>query len=168
MITTPTVEERSAQPYVALRSQVTMQDLGRVILHSHREVFGWLRQRGVAAAGAPFIRYLVIDMAAQLDIEVGVPVASAVNGDDRISAGILPAGRYARLIYTGIDNGIAANAALLDWGAAQGLVWDSWTAENGDAFGARLESFLTDPADAPDPATWETEVAIRLADNQPR
>ena len=65
--------------------------------------------------------------------------------------------------YTGSDVGIEANAALLDWGAENGLVWDTWTAENGDEFGARLESFLTDPDKEPDPAKWETEVAIRVA-----
>ena len=43
-----------------------------------------------------------------------------------------------------------------------------WAAETGDGFGARLESFLTDPQEEPDPAKWETQVAIRLADDQPR
>jgi hypothetical protein len=47
-------------------------------------------------------------------------------------------------------------------------VWDSWAAGNGEGFGARLESYLTDPQEEPDLAKWETEVAIRLADNQPR
>jgi effector-binding domain-containing protein len=130
-------------------------------------VYAWLRQHGIAPAGAPFIRYRVIDMSAQLDIELGVPVARAVSGDDRIRADELPAGRYATLIYADVRRGIEANAALLEWGARQGLVWDSWTAENGEAFGARLESYLTDPQDEPDLAKWETEVAIRLADDQP-
>ena len=44
--------------------------------------------------------------------------------DERVVADILPAGRYASLVYTGIENGIAGNAALLNWGAARGLVWD--------------------------------------------
>ncbi len=69
-------------------------------------------------------------MEAQLDIEVGVPVASAMPGDGRICAGVLPAGRYASLIYTGIDNGIEANAALLGWGKEQGLLWDTWEANS--------------------------------------
>ena len=168
MITAPTLEDRPEQPYAAIRTQATMQELPTVIPQLHREVFAWLGRQGVAPAGAPFIRYLVIDMAAKLDIELGVPVATAVSGDGRVSAGVLPAGRYATLVYTGPQNGVAANAALLDWGAERGLVWDRWVAENGDGFGARLESYLTDPNDQPDPAKWETEVAIRLADDQPR
>jgi effector-binding domain-containing protein len=128
------------------------------------EVFAWLGERGIAPAGAPFIRYHVINMETRMDIEIGVPVDHAVPGDGRVNAGVLPAGRYAALVYTGIRNGIKGNAALLDWGAKQGFVWDRWEAENGDAFGARYESFLTDPADEPDQKKWETEVAIRLKD----
>jgi hypothetical protein len=103
-------------------------------------------------------------MPKRLDIEMAVPVAQAMPGDDRVSAGVLPAGRYASLIYSGVRNGIKGNAALLEWGAKQGLVWDKWKTENGDAFGARVEFQLTEPDEEPDPAKWETEVAIRLAD----
>ena len=168
MITEPKVEDRSEQPYVAIRTQATMQTLGTVIPQGIGEVAAWLGKQGAAPSGAPFIRYLVIDMEALLDIEVGWPVATALPGDGRVTAGVLPAGRYAALIYTGIDNGIEGNWALLKWGAQQGLVWDSWKAEKGDGWGARFESFLTNPDEKPDRAKWETEVAIRLADKQPR
>lgn len=33
---------------------------------------------------------------------------------------------------------------------------------------AELESYLTDPSAEPDPTKWDTEIAIRLADEQPR
>ncbi len=168
MITEPKIEDRTEQHYVAIRTQATMQELDTVIPQGLGEVFAWLEKQGVAPAGAPFTRYLVIDMEALLDIEVGVPVATALSGDDRISAGVLPAGRYASLVYTGIDIGIKANWALLKWGAEKGLVWDTWKTEKGNAFGARFESFLTNPDEEPDRAKWETEVAIRLADDQPR
>lgn len=168
MITEPKIEDRTEQHYVAIRTQATMQELDTVIPQGLGEVFAWLEKQGIAPAGAPFTRYLVIDMEALLDIEVGVPVATALSGDDRISAGVLPAGRYASLVYTGIDIGIKANWALLKWGAEKGLVWDTWKTEKGDAFGARFESFLTNPDEEPNRAKWETEVAIRLADDRPR
>jgi effector-binding domain-containing protein len=164
MITEPKLEDRPAQPYVARRTQVPMQELGTVIPQLHSEVYAWLRRQGIAPAGAPFIRYRVIDMPGRLDIELGVPIAEAVSSDDPILADTLPAGRYATLIYTDVRRGVEGNAALLDWGARQGLKWDSWTTENGDGFGARLESYLTEPRDEPDIAKWEQEVAIRLAD----
>jgi effector-binding domain-containing protein len=165
MISEPRVVERPAQPYVARRTQVMMQELGPVIPQLLATVYAWLREQGIAPAGAPFIRYRVIDMQAQLDIELGVPTAQAVGSEDPFVADVLPAGRYATLIYTDVARGMEANKALLDWGAQQGLVWDSWPEGNGEGFGARLEVYLTDPKDEPDLAKWETDVAIRLADS---
>jgi effector-binding domain-containing protein len=168
MINEPNWEHRSERHYIAIRTQLTLQALGTgVIPRLQREVRVWLEKQGIAPAGAPFIRYLVIDMMAKLDIEVGWPVAHVLSGNDRISAGVLPAGRYASLIYIGPYEGdglIKANTALLDWGAQHGIVWDSWQTEHGNAFGARLESYLKGPENEPDPAKWETEVAIRVTD----
>jgi effector-binding domain-containing protein len=157
------LEDRPARPYVAIRSQVTMQELGPVIPQLLGRVFGWLGKEGLSPAGPPFVRFLVIDMAAQLDIEAGVPVATTVAGDGHLAAGELPAGRYATLVYTGVQNAIPANAALQDWAAAQGIAWQRWPTDRGDAWGARIESFLTGPDDNPDPATWQTEVAYLVA-----
>jgi len=168
MFTQPRIEERKAQPYIGIRTQVPMQELSNTISPLLDEVFAWAEQQGIASVGAPFIRYHVINMEGLMDVEIGVPVATPVSGNGRVSQDVLPAGRYAALIYTGIENGIQGNAALLDWGAKEGLVWDRWEAENGDGFGARVEFFLTDPADEPNPSKWETEVAIRLADHQSR
>jgi len=64
-----------------------MQELNTVIPQRLGEVFAWLGKQGIAPAGAPFIRYLVIDMDALLDSELGVPVATALSGDGCISAG---------------------------------------------------------------------------------
>jgi effector-binding domain-containing protein len=168
MITEPKLEDRKEQPYVGIRTLATIPELPTVIPQLHSEVIAWLGKQGLSPSGAPFIRYHVINMESKMDIELGWPVASALSGDGRISGGVLPAGRYATLVYTGIMNGMKANKALLDWGAEKGLVWDIYEAENGDGFGARLECYLTDPKDEPDLAKWETEVAIRLADDRAR
>ncbi len=163
MMTEPTIEDRAEQHYAGIRTRVPIQELPTVIPQLIGEVAAWLGKQEIAPSGAPFIRYHVIDMAARLDIEIGWPVAKAMTGDGRVAAGVLPAGRYASLVYTGVQNGIKANAALLDWGAKQGLKWDNWQAEAGDAFGSRYESVLTDPKEEPDSAKWQTEVAIRVA-----
>jgi effector-binding domain-containing protein len=167
MFTTPGVGDRPEQLYAGVRTEATMAELPSAIPQGLGEVFAWLGARGVAPAGPPFIRYFVVDMAGALDIALGVPVAGPLAGDGRVTVETLPAGRYASLVYTGVANGVAANGALLDWGAAQGLAWDRSPTARGDAFGARLESFLTNPDDEPDPAKWQTEVAIRLADRPP-
>ena len=167
MISKPKLEDRDAQHFVGIRTQVPMKALKNVIPHLLGDVFAWVEKQGVAPVGAPFIRYHVIDMAGSMDVEVGVPVATAVQGDEWISSGVIPAGRYATLVYSGVT-GIKGNKALLDWAVNNDIKWDRWDDEHGDAFRARVEYFLTDPAEEPDKKKWETEVAIRLADDRPR
>jgi effector-binding domain-containing protein len=162
----PGIEERPERHYVAIREQVSMEGFGELLAPLWDEVFASLRARGVAPDGPPLIRYGVIDMARQLEIEVGAPVAEPMAADGRVVPGVLPAGRYARLTHTGDYSGlIAATAALQDWAEGRGMVFDQWTTPDGDAFGGRVEWYVTDPGDEPDPAKWETEVAYRLADS---
>ena len=164
-LTEPKIDQRKEVPYMGIRVQVPMEEMGSgLIPRLHAEIMDYLQKQGTGPAGAPFMRFHVINMPGKMDIELGWPVASALPGDGRVVAGTLPAGRYASLIYTGIMNGVAGNKALLDWGAEQGLVWDTYNSDRGDGFGSRYEAFLTDPADEPDMAKWDTEVAIRLAD----
>jgi effector-binding domain-containing protein len=165
MSSAPQIVARAAQPYVAIRTQVTMEDLGMVVPPLNQEVFAWLGGRGVAPAGAPFWKYNVIDMAGKLEVEAGAPIAAAVAGDDRVMSGELPAGRYATLTHVGHPSElVAATEALLDWAAEQGLTWDMTPGADGDRWACRLETYLTDPRQEPDMSKWVTELAFRLAD----
>lgn len=85
MITEPKIEDRNDQHYVGIRTQVTMQELGVLLPPLWGEVYGWLANKGLKPGGAPLWRYRVIDMAAKLEIDVGVPVVTPVTGDDRIT-----------------------------------------------------------------------------------
>ena len=164
MLSEAQVIERSAQPYVAIKSQVTMQTLGAVLPGLHPHVFAWLGQRGIAPAGAPFWKYNVIDMDRNLEAEVGVPVAAAVSGDDQVLAGVLAPGRYATLRYTGHPDGLlGATASLLKWAEEQNLTWDMRQTPDGERWGSRLEIYETDPAEQPDMSKWTTQLAFRLA-----
>jgi effector-binding domain-containing protein len=164
--TGPEIEERQEVPYMGIRVQVPMAELGTgLIPQLHDEVMGYLKSQGAEPKGPPFIRYWVINMAAKLDIELGWPVAQVLPGYGRVNAGALPAGRYASLLYTGDYSGLMeANGVLIGWARENGITWDSQETAAGDAFGSRFESYITDPGDEPNPAKWETEVAIRLAD----
>src|SRR5262249_33623405 len=99
------------------------------------------------------------------EVEVGVPVAGAVDGDDHVLARLLPPGRYASLRYTGHPGGLlGATASLLKWAEEQNLTWDVRDAPDGERWGARLEIYETDPAEEPDMSKWTTQLAFRLAD----
>ncbi len=164
-MTEPKIIERTDQPYVAIRANVTMAKLGETLPPLHGEVFGWLGSRGIEPAGAPFWKYNVIDMERELEVEVGVPVAGQADGDDRVLAGVLPAGRYASLMHTGHPSTlIDATRALLEWAATEGLAWDVVDTPDGQRWTARLEVYETDPDEQPDMNKWVTELAFRLAD----
>jgi effector-binding domain-containing protein len=168
MITKPRLAHRGEQPYVAIRTQVPIP-FGPLLSPMWDEVHAWLLRKGLAAAGAPFIRYLTTDMEKKLDIEVGFPVAAVVAGDDRITAGVLSAGRYDDLMYTGSYEGdgvFNANVAMMEWAKENDIVWQISTIDNVEWWKARLEFYLTDPASEPDPNKWQAELAFLVAEAQ--
>ena len=159
------IQRRGAQSYAALPMQVTMDTLAGAVDQAFPELFAWLAGHAIAPAGPPIIRYLVIDMAAGLQIEMGVPVATAIDGDGRIRPGVLPAGRYAVLRHTGPYDGlVAGNAALQRWAEEHGITFDSWDTPEGTAWRARAEHYLTTPATEPDPSKWEVDVAYLVTE----
>ena len=160
----PEIVTRPEQPYVALRGHVSMAEIGAFAVRTP-EVYAWLGARGLPPAGPPFLKYNVIDMTRQLEIDNGVPVAALVDGDGEMISGVLPAGRYATLTHVGHPSElIGATKALLDWAAGQGLAWDMSLGADGERWGSRLEIYLTDPRQEPDMSKWVTQLAFRLAD----
>lgn len=156
----PEIIERPEQPYLYIPTEVTMQTIGQAIPELHGELFSWFASHGVQPAGAPFVKYDLIDMDRRLEIEIGIPVAAPTDGDERVQAGTLPGGKYAQLLHVGHPSTLVdATGSLLDWAAEQGLEWDA----EGDRWGSRLEIYLDDPAVQPDMNKWETELAFRLA-----
>jgi effector-binding domain-containing protein len=160
----PTIVERAAASYAAIPVKVTMDKIGEVVPPLNGEVFAWLAAHGGAPNGPPFWKYNVIDKARGLEIEAGVTVAQPVEGDGRVIASELPAGRYVTLRHVGHPSTLmAATAALLDWAAQRGLTWDVSSSPDGERWGARLEVYLSDPAVEPDMNKWVTDLAFRLA-----
>ena len=166
MITKPKIEPRSAQHYVGIRTLALPKQFKSIVPEFIDEIISWLAAQGIDRNGPPFLRYYVIDMNGSMDVEVGVPVATTLPGTDRISPGILPAGHYASLIFSGVT-GYKGNKALIEWAVKQGIKWDRWDDKHGDAFRSRVEFSLTDPTDERDRKKWETEVMIKLLDEQP-
>ena len=160
----PTIVERPAQPYVGIQRSITMTTFPE-IADRLPEVFGWLGRRGIAPAGAPFFRYHLIDMARELRVEAGIPLASAVEGEGEIVPGVLPAGRYVRTTHRGHPQELlGVTADMLTWAARQGLRFDKSDTDEGEVWGSRLEFYLTDPAVEPDMNNWEHELLFKLAE----
>ncbi len=165
----PKLEHRAAQQYVAVRTHLSREELADIVPQLLREVYEWLASHGIAAAGAPFVRYLVVDYNnAKLEIEVGAPVAAAtVSGDERVQGGVLPGGRYATVLHRGpYTNLVATTAKLLAWGKENNIAWQVHEESNVTSWRGRIEHYLTGPDDEPDARNWQTEIAILLAEPQ--
>lgn len=111
--------------------------------------------------GDTFFRLHVIDMAGEMDVEVGVVTDAVVEPDGRVRCGVLPGGDYATMTYVG--HGRRANRTLLEWIRGNGLAMDCVEDPAGDRFGCRYELYRTDPRTEPMKTRWRTQLAIRLA-----
>ena len=163
MLTLPKIVDRQAQPYVALRAELPRSELAAAVDRQFGSLFAGLSERGIDPAGPPFIKYDRVDMGRSLELEFGVPVAAPVTTEGEMVAGELPAGRYGVVVYEGpYDDLLDVNAVLIGWASQRGVAWDAQRTPEGDRYACRLETYVTDPREEPDPKRWRTEVAIKV------
>jgi effector-binding domain-containing protein len=161
----PEVIQRSTQPYVSITNSVRIGQLGEQLPPQIGEIFDWLAAREMAPAGPPFWKYNVIDMAGQMEVEVGVPTAEVVAGDERVQPRELPAGWYAFVQHVGHPDSLEdATRELLEWGEAHGITWDTTSSDEGDRWVARVEEYLSSPVDETDMERWRTNLLFKVAD----
>ncbi len=159
-----TLATHPARPYLAIRIEVPMSEIGNQCPPLIGEVMGWMGEHGIAPAGPPLFRYLAFGERETID--VGFPVAQcpAAPGG-KVIADSLPAGRYAVMLHRGPYAGLhAATKQLLDTLRKDGLAPDLAPQPGGQRWGGFVESYLTDPRAEPDESRWLTEVSVRLAD----
>jgi effector-binding domain-containing protein len=165
MLSLPAVVERKPQPYIAVRARIALAEMKPAVDKAFQTLFGWLGANGVEPVGAAFFKYDLIDMEGKCEIEFAVPVAKDMTAGPGLVAGVLPAGRYAQVTWTGpYDALFDVNALLVGWAREKGLRWDSTATPEGERFAARIEIYENNPAEVDDPNDLVTTVAIKIAD----
>ena len=159
----PKIDQRPKLTYMGIRTIAPFKGMSKEIDKISKELNAWVDENDVKPVGPPFLRFHVIDMRGFMDISFGVPIGKALPDDGEIKADVIPAGRYASLIYSG--GGISVYRALIEWVRAQGMDFDRWDTEQGDNFRGRYETYLTDPKSESRKSRWQIEVAIKLADH---
>jgi effector-binding domain-containing protein len=160
MSDTPRITERAAHPYVGVTERVRLEQLPNAIDNGFAELFAWLTQTGTSPVGAPFIRYIEVDMARSLLVELGIPVMGTPPSNERVRVGVLPAGEYVTLLHRGPYDGlVAANADVQKWGEQHG---SRWAMDSPTTWRARIEHYVTDPREEPDPTQYQTEIAYLI------
>lgn len=162
MLTLPKIVYRDARPYagIARTVQLPFDDVVDVMFAA---LFSWLDKCAATPSGPPFIKYNVIDMAHDLEVEFGAPVAGTLAASGEVKTGTLPAGRYATLSNFGpYDELMDVTAMLNGWARELGYAFDLESTPKGDKFASRLEIYTTDPRTVPDPKDWETVLEFKL------
>jgi len=156
-LTLPVVAHRDAEHYLGIPAKVAIADFGTEIPRHFAELQTWVKEHGVAP-GLEMIKYDVIDMAGLLSVVFCVGTDTAIAGDDRVAAGILPAGDYGTTTLTGtVDDVFDATAVLVGWAKERGVEWDAADTAEGHAFVSRFERYHTGPGDDPE----IVEIAIK-------
>lgn len=157
----PRVENRAAISTLGIRETVPFRTMLANRDRLLAELVVWLDERRITPTGPFFLRLHVVDMAGDMDIEVGVE-AEPMATDNRVRPGTLPAGRYALLDYR--STSLSANRFLHEWISAQGMTTDVHATPAGDAFAARCEVYVTDPRTEPRKTRWIVRLAFLLRD----
>jgi AraC family transcriptional regulator len=143
-----TKKQIAPQPVLVVRRRIKPSEIAATLAEVLGIVFQHAQRTGAALAGQPFTRYLEWGPGL-ITIEAGMPIAAAGTGDGNVLAETLPGGFVAATVHSGpYDRLTAAHAAVQVWIEQQGLV----------SAGGPWESYVTDPADYPDPADWKTEI----------
>ena len=140
--------ELAAQPIVFVRLRAGRHELSSAIAEGLGKAFPYSQRGGLAIAGRPFTRYLSTGPGL-FSIEVGVPVSTAATGEGDVEAGALPGGAVAVALHGGAYDQLQESYVALQ----------RWIEANGYRVGgAPWESYITDPADLPNPDDWRTEI----------
>lgn len=153
----PRIERRDAMPTMGIRLITPFRGMLGTRDRLLDELFSWLDHHAVQADGPFFLRLHEVDMAADMEIEVGVLGAVAPD-DERVRAGTMPAGDYALLAYRG--SSLQANRMLLAWVEGSERRFDADPASG--AWAGRFEILRTDPRIERRKTAWTTELAFLL------
>ncbi len=94
------LNEQEAQPVLSIRTRTPMENLPQTIGEAYGKIMQYMTELGVQPADAPFTAYYNMDME-DLDVEMGFPVNSQLQGKGDIVFREIPAGKYASCMYTG-------------------------------------------------------------------
>ena len=153
-------KDLAEQPVLLVRRRVKRSEIAATIGAVLPSIFQYAQARGIALSGHPFTRYSAGGLGL-LTIEPGMRIvgprpsdASAVgqsgSGTHEVIVDVLPAGPAATTVHNGSYETLQdAYAALESWMESNAI----------EPAGPPWESYITDPAEHPDPKDWRTDVS---------
>jgi len=152
----PRVEYRELRPTLGIRKRTPFRGMLAERDRLLAELIDWMPAHDVEPVGSFYMRLHTVDMAGEMDIEVGA-FASA-PGDEKVIRGAMPGGDYVVLRY--INHSMRAHRLLFEWAEAEQIRFDVEEADAGTDWAGRFEIYVTDPRTEPRKTRWETELAF--------
>ncbi|GAA5098155.1 hypothetical protein GCM10025760_33080 [Microbacterium yannicii] len=152
----PRLEYREQRPTLGIRKRTPFRGMLAERDRLIAEVIEWMHVHAVRPDGSFYLRLHTVDMAGDMDIEVGAFATSP--GDDKVRTGTMPGGDYVVLRY--VNHSMRAHRLLFDWAEERQILFDVGEAGAGTGWAGRFEIYITDPRAEPRKTRWETELAF--------
>jgi hypothetical protein len=152
----PRLEHRGSRPTLGIRKRTPFRGMLAERDRLLAELIDWMKDHGVQRVGSFYLRLHTVDMAGEMDIEVGA--FAAAPGDERVTRGAMPGGDYVVLRY--INHSMRAHRLLFEWAEAQQIRFDVDESDAGTRWAGRFEIHVTDPRTEPRKTRRETELAF--------
>jgi len=143
--------EQTSQPTLVIHTRTSVENLPQVLGNAYQKIAQYFGETGSQPSGAPFVTYFNMDMQS-LDVEIGFPIAKALDGRGDIQPSEIPGGKLARCLYTGPYPEIGpAYESLMQYVAKEGY----------QTTGISYEFYLNDPTVTP-PSELQTQIMFPL------
>jgi DNA-binding transcriptional MerR regulator/effector-binding domain-containing protein len=144
------LRETSPVPAAAVRGRAAWAGLGPFIQGALMEVFAVAASQGARFAGPAYgIYYSAEGTEAEVDMEIGIPVAEPIEPTGRVVAALVPGGLVATTVHCGRYEDVGpAYRALGEWVQQHGH----------ETAGPPREIYIVGPDQAHDPGALRTEI----------
>ena len=139
------------EPAVAtavIRRVVAMAELRDFYDSALPAVIAAIAAQGGKPAGPPFARYFG-EPGDTADLELGFPVARAIEASGDVRPGALPAGRIYQAVHTGPYDTLAQTYRAIA---------ERMASDGAQPAGQLWEYYTTDPREVADPRQWQTRL----------
>lgn len=147
------ITELSPMPALSVKDSVSMAEMGPFMETYFPALYMYAIRKGGNPAGHPYSIYYNWDPAGKIFMEVGVPLAEAIEGEDNMMPATTPGGKAVKAVHYGPYEGLAESYGALE---------KYMTAMQLEPLGLAYEVYITDPTQEPDTSKWETHIYFPL------
>lgn len=143
------IAEVNSMPAISITDSVTAEEYGPFMESSYGMLYMYAIRNEVEFQGHPYTVYHHWDPEGKILMEVSLPLAEAIPGEDPIKSVMSPGGKAVRAVHRG---------AYEDIGPAHEAIAKYIEVLELEMTGSPWEVYITDPSQEPDTAKWETVV----------